>query len=195
MNLLDKIVDLINDKVMDGALHERAFQDGIVNGLSYLTTPKDQSPQRPYIIEGENIIDITIDDTYPFNIYHRCTDITFRDAPASAWGDGDGMIAASFNMLAVIYGDRFKLGYSQEDLILKLSTALNLSLTKTELNNSGLAKVKTTVNKVNNNPTAVFATEYGAAANCPLQMNSIYFSIQYTIDITANQKCLECQDC
>lgn len=195
MNLLDKIIDLINEKVMDGPLNERAFQNSAINGLSYLTAPKQDSPQRPYVIEDEDIIDISIDDTYDFSIYHRCTDISFTDAPASAWGDGDGMISASFGMLSVVYGDRFKLGYSQEDIILKLTTALNMTLTRSDLNTAGLSKVRVIVNKVNNNPTSVFATEYGAAANCPLQMNSIYFSIQYTIDITANQKCLECQDC
>jgi hypothetical protein len=102
---------------------------------------------------------------------------------------------ATFSMVSVVFGDRFKLGYTPEDLILKLTAGMNITFTKSELNNSGLSKVRIVVNKVNNNSISVFSGEYGTGANCPLQMSSIYFGIQYTIEITANSKCLECQDC
>ena len=125
----------------------------------------------------------------------RSTDIAYKDAPASAWGDGDGMIMATFSMVSIVFGDRFKLGYTAEDLILKITSGMNMTFGKSELVDSGLAKVRVNVNKVNNNSTSVFFGEYGIGANCPLQMSSIYFGIQYTIEITANSKCLECQDC
>jgi hypothetical protein len=195
MKLLDKIVDTINDNLMGGVLNDRAFQSSFVNGLAYLTTPKDDSPQRPYIIDGENVKDISIDDSYDFNIYHRCNDITFTDAVASAWGDGNGMIAMTCSMVAIVYANRFGTGYTQEDLIMKLSSGLNLTLSKVDLGTSGLTKVRATVQRANNNSLAVFQGEYGPSANCPLAMDSIYFAISYTIDITAHSKCLECQDC
>jgi hypothetical protein len=195
MKLLDKIVNTINDRLFDSVLDEHAFQNSSVNGLSYLTTPKDQSPQRPYTFDDDNIIDISLDDTYDFSIYHRCTDINYKDAPASAWGDGDGMIMASFSMVAIVFGDRMRLGYTPEDLILKLTSGMNVTFTKTELDSAGLSKVRVMVSKVNNNSRNVFLGEYGMEANCPLQMTSIYFGIQYTIEITANSKCLDCQDC
>jgi len=195
MKLLDKIVDVINDRLMGGILNEPAFQSSYVNSLASLTTPKDDSPQRPYIIDGDNIKDISIDDTFDFSIYHRCNDIAFTDAAASAWGDGNGMIAMNCSMVAIVYANRFNIGYTQEDLIMKVSSGLACSLTKSDLGNSGLAKVRSIVTKANNNSQAVFLNEYGAGANCPLSMESIYFAIYYTLDITANSKCLECQEC
>jgi hypothetical protein len=195
MKLLDKIVDVINDNLMDGTLNEEAFQVANINSLAYLTTPKDDSPQRPYVIDGENIKDISVDDSFDFSIYHRCSDISFTDAVSSAWGDGNGMIAMTCSMIAIVYANRFQTGYTQEDLIMKVSSGLNCTLTKNDLGTSGLAKVRANVTKANNNSLAIFQGEYGNGANCPLSMDSIYFAINYTIDITASAKCLECQEC
>lgn len=195
MKLLDKIVDVINDHLMSSTLAENSLQSNAVYGLSYLTAPKDDSPQRPYIIDGDNIKDISIDDTYRFSIYHRCNDITFADSKMSAWGDGNGMIQMTCAMVAVCYANRFETSYSQEDLIMKVSSGLNYTLSRIDLGTSGLASVSAKVVKANNNSQSVFVTEYGANANCPLSMEDIYFSIQYNIDITASAKCLECQEC
>lgn len=195
MKLLDKIVDVINDHLMGSTLSESGLQDAGVFGLSYLTAPKDDSPQRPYIIDGDNIKDISIDDAYRFSIYHRCQDITFTDSKVSAWGDGNGIIEMTCAMVAVCYANRFETNYSQEDLIMKVSSGLNYTLSRNDLGTAGLASVRCRVTKANNNSQSVFVQEYGQGANCPLSMEDIYFSVQYNIDITASAKCLECQDC
>lgn len=195
MKLLDKILEVLNENLYGNYLEENAFQNADIHGLANLSVPKDDSPQRPYILNGHNITDISIDDTYDFSIYHRCTDITFKDVTASTFGDGNGMIGMTCQMVAIVYADRFACGYSQEDLIMKVSSGLNYSLTKAELMDSGLAKVKATVTRANNNSTAVFFGEYGQGANCPLSMESIYFAIQYTLDIVATAECLKCSEC
>jgi hypothetical protein len=195
MNLLDKILEVINENLYGNFLDENAFQNADIQGLAYLSVPRDDSPRKPYIIDGHNVKDISINDSFDFSIYHRCTDIQFKDVTANTFGDGNGMIGMTCQMTAIVYADRFACGYSQEDMVMKVSSALNYTLTKADLGTSGLARVKSTVTKANNNSTAVFFQEYGDGANCPLSLESIYFAIQYTIDITATAGCLKCTEC
>lgn len=195
MKLLDKILEAVNENLYGNYLDENAFQNTDIHGLAKLSYPKDDSPQKPYIIDNHNIIDISINDSYDLSIYHRCLDIQFKDVTTSTYGDGNGMIAMTCQMVAIVYADSFSCGYSQEDMVMKVSSGLNYNLTKSDLGNSGLAKVKCTVTRANNNSTAVFMAEYGQEANCPLSMESIYFAIQYNIDIIASADCLKCAEC
>jgi hypothetical protein len=193
MSLLDKIVDTINSKLLDGPLEEQAFQESAIYGLSYLSIPKGDAPQRPYTYDGDNVVSIDVSDIFEFSIYHRCLNLSFTDAPS--YGDGNGMVNMVCDMYAVVYADRYQSGYSQEDLIMKVAAGLNGQLSKTELGNSGLQKVKVSVQRANNNSGQVFQGEYGSEANCPFQLNTVYFAINYKIEITAHSACLVCAEC
>ena len=196
MKLLDKIIDELNDHLMDGVLNEQAFQNSAVYGLSYLTVPKDDSPQRPYTWNGDNIKEVANpDDSYAFSIYHRCNGIAFKDVPQQTFGDGNGLMNMVCDMTAIVYSDRYKTNYTQEDILMKISARLNHTFTRTQLGTSGLQKVKATVLRANNNSTAVFTGEYGQEANCPLAMNSVYFGIVYQLEIIAHSSCLSCTNC
>jgi hypothetical protein len=193
MKILDKIVDVINTRLLDGPLNEQAFQESAVHGLSYLSQPKDESPQRPYTFDGDNVKDIDVSDIYEFAMYHRCLGISFKEG--MSYGDGNGIINMVADMFLVVYADRYVNGYSQEDLIMKISAGLVGQLSHTELGNSGLQKVKISVQRANNNTGQVFQGEYGNEANCPFQLNTVYFGINYQIEITAHSHCLQCAEC
>lgn len=193
MSLLDKIVDIINTRLMEGALEEQAFQESAIYGLSYLAMPKGDTDQRPYTFDGDNTIGIEVSDIYEFSMYHRCINITFKESPT--FGDGNGMMTMTCDMLLVVYADRYKSGYSQEDIIMKISAGLGGQLSHTELGNSGLQKVRISVQRANNNSVQVFQGEYGSEANCPFHLNSVYFGINYQIEIVANSACLVCAEC
>lgn len=193
MSLLDKIVDILNGRLMDGPLEEQGFQESAIYGLSYLSVPKGDAQQRPYTFDGDNVVGIDVSDIYEFSIYHRCLNMTFKEAPS--FGDGNGMVGIVCDMFCVVYADRYQSGYSQEDLIMKIAAGLNGQLSKAELGNSGLQKVRISVQRANNNSAQVFQGEYGNEANCPFQLNSVYFGINYQIEITAHSACLLCAEC
>lgn len=195
MKILDQIVDIINERLQDTVLTDNVFQSGQYDGLAYIVGEREGSPQKPYTWNGENIRDITLSDHVPFSIYHRCTNIDFKDSPLSGWGDGNGMIKMASTMMAVIYSNRLITGYTQEDLILMISSGLNYTLTKDDLNTSGLQSVKASVQRANNNSVSVFQGEYGMVAKNPLQPSSVYFAIQYSLEISASVDCLTCQTC
>lgn len=194
MKILDKIVTICNDNLVSTVLNEAAFQNSAIYGLSYQTVPRDESPLRPYTWIGDNTTGIEIDDTVNFSIYHRCQNINFVEV-SNSFGDGNGMMGMICEMYAVVYADRYKTGYTQEDIIMKISSGLNRTFSRTELGTSGLLKVKTSVRRANNNSVQVFEGEYGNGANCPLHLNSVYFGVQYQLEITASSSCLNCSDC
>jgi len=193
MNLLGKVVDIINTRLMNGALDEQAFQESAIYGLSYLSVPKGEAMQRPYTFDGDNVVGIDVSDIYEFSIYHRCLGITYKEQPT--FGDGNGMMTMVCDMFCVVYADRYQSGYSQEDIIMKISAGLVGQLSHAELGNSGLQRVKISVLRANNNSVQVFQGEYGTEANCPFQLNTVYFGINYQIEITAHSACLSCAEC
>lgn len=193
MKILERIVDTINDKLMDGVLHEQAFQRSSIYGLSYLSVPKTDAPQRPYTFDRDNVISIDVSDSDDFSIYHRCFNISFKDAPS--YGDGNGMVLMTAEMYAITYCNRSRSGYSQEDLIMKISAGLNGQFSKSDLGNSKLQKVKVSVQRANNNTAQVFSGEYGSGANCPFQLETVYFGINYQIEIIVHSDCLQCAEC
>lgn len=193
MNLLDKIVEVINTRLMEGPLEEQSFQQSAIYGLSYLTVPKGDAQQHPYTYDGDNVKDIDVNDIYEFSMYHRCLGIDFKETPS--WGDSNGMVTMVASMFLVAYSDRYRTGYTQEDLILKIAAGLGGQLSHTELGNSKLQKVKISVQRANNNTAQVFQGEYGNDANCPFQLNTVYFGINYQIEITAHSHCLQCAEC
>lgn len=194
MKLIDQIVEILNDKLLSSTLDESAFHSGAIYGLSYLTTASEGDIQRPYIWKNDRTIGIEVNDIYPFSIYHRCNGMTFKDAPQT-FGDGNGMVQINADMYLVVYADRYKINYTQEDIILKVATGLNQTLTVADLGNSGLQKVKASVVRANNNSIQVFSGEYGNEASCPFQLSNVYFGIQYQLEIVAHSACLGCTTC
>lgn len=194
MKLIDQIVETLNDKLLSGPLDESVFHAGAIYGLSYLSTATDGDIQRPYIWRQDRSMGIEVNDIYPFSIYHRCNSMNFSTA-INSYGDGNGMVQIAADMIAVVYADRYKIGYTQEDLIMKIAAGLSQTLTSADLGTSGLQKVKASVVRANNNSMQVFSGEYGNEANCPFQLSSVYFGIQYQLEIIAHSDCLGCANC
>lgn len=194
MKLIDQIVETLNDKLLSGPLDESVFHAGAIYGLSYLSTATDGDIQRPYIWRQDRSMGIEVNDIYPFSIYHRCNSMNFSTA-INSYGDGNGMVQIAADMIAVVYADRYKIGYTQEDLIMKIAAGLSQTLTSADLGTSGLQKVKASVVRANNNSMQVFSGEYGNEANCPFQLSSVYFGIQYQLEIVAHSDCLGCANC
>ena len=194
MKLIDQIVETLNDKLLSGQLDESVFHAGAIYGLSYLSTATDGDIQRPYIWRQDRSMGIEVNDIYPFSIYHRCNSMNFSTA-INSYGDGNGMVQITADMIAVVYADRYKIGYTQEDLIMKIAAGLSQTLTSADLGTSGLQKVKASVVRANNNSMQVFSGEYGNEANCPFQLSSVYFGIQYQLEIVAHSDCLGCANC
>lgn len=196
MKLLDQVVGILNNRLKTTVLKENVFSGGNFFGLAYTTQDPDNPILRPYVWDNNNILDASIDDSYPFNIYHKCNSISFKDGvQIQSWGDGDSRFQMICEMNAIVFADREKTNYSQEDLIMKISSGLNYTFTVNDLMGGGIDKIKSTTLRANNNSLSVFQGEYGSNTNYPLQISSVYFGITYQLEITADINCLQCQNC
>lgn len=188
MNLIDKIVGILNHRLFDTQLDAYEFSINNVYGLSYLSTPTTEAPQRPFTYFNNEPISVDVNDGKNITLYHRVTDIAISNDTA---GFGDSNYNKwSVAMLMVVYADREKVGMTNEDLVLKSSAALNYVLTSGDINTSGLGLVRVTVKRANIDSLRLFRAEYGANADCPLQFNSCYFGIEYQIEIQATSECM-----
>lgn len=194
MNLLDKVVNILNNRLFTKQLTDGAFSLGNIYGLATLSVPTTDSPQRPWAYWNNESISVDLNDSRNVTLYHRVTDVTFNSMNIG-FGDSDGYVLATFAMTMIFFAKRDVVGYSQEDLILKTSAALNYTLTSGDLSTSGLGSVRASVKRANNDSLRVFKGEYGANADYPLGFNTCYFGIDYQIEITATNDCLACTDC
>lgn len=195
MNLLDQIVTVLNNRLFNVALTDGVFDGAKVYGLSYLALPTDDSPVKPYTYRQGDTIFVDLNDNSPATVYHRLNTINMTPDVNAGWGDGDGYVNAKFDMYLVMFGNPEFVEYTNEDMILKVSAAMNYTLTSGDINGVGLRSVRASVLRANADSLQVFRGEYGATANCPLRFNSVYFGINYQLEITATNECLSCFDC
>jgi len=91
MPKVNEIISLYNEKLKAGAFSGHVFQQGEFYGLA---TPylKDERMEIAVVgLDGETK-DVSIDDTYPFQMYHRILNV----------GYVAGTTTTNYNMVAVI---------------------------------------------------------------------------------------------
>lgn len=195
MNLLNQIVGILNDRLFSTTLTDGVFDGANIYDLAQMAIPTDDSPQRPYVLVQGDSVFVDVSDNKPATVYHRCTGINMTDMTNDGWGDSNGLINAKFDMYFVMFGNPEFVKYSNEDMILKVSAGLNYTLTSGDINAVGLRFVRASVQKANTNSLQVFKGEYGALANFPMRFDSVYFGINYQIEIQATNECLACYNC
>ena len=195
MNLLDKIVNILNYRLFNTQLTAYEFSINNVYGLSYLSIPTTDSPQRPFTYFNNEPISVDVNDGKNITLYHRVTDVIMNmDNNTTGFGDSN-YNKWTFLMLMVVYADRDKIGMTNEDLVLKTSAALNYIFNAGDINTAGLKSVRVTVKRANIDSLRLFKGEYGANADCPLQFNSCYFGIEYQLEIQATSECMANTNC
>lgn len=205
MPKLKNIVSYINSSLWkDGVLKNRSgFQGGQYYGLAKQVikiNPNNQNELVPFIYSGRDEIELTNDpespklnDTYPFQIYHRVNSIVVRtfNSDQKLY---EGGIVETATMLAIVFADPEKVNIEQEDLAFLLFAGLQSDVADSVINDLSLQSVKINPVSANVNSQSVWQNEY-QSADYRLSPQSIYFSISYTIETTSHKNCLSCQDC
>lgn len=189
---LSQIVNTINTHLKTGALKSSAFQGGMFYGLAKkVFRLNSEGTAVPAIMASDGVgIEVTPDETYPFSIYHKCLNGTFQDDLSKGFGDGHG-IKESNQMVAIVYADPQKIKISQEDLAFIIASGMpeqKMKIENTELGTLSYASVAVT--GFNNDSYQVFTGEYESSFG--LKPQSIYFSLSYRIEITADRNCVIC---
>lgn len=188
---LDKIVECIDNHLKSTALKSKSFQGGRYWGLAKSVIIEDsERTKKPSIVSkdghGE---EVTPDETYPFSMYHRCLGASPSANTKTGFGSDTGF-SWPVEMLSVVYGDPKKLNITQEDLAFVLFHGLQLTDNIT-VSGSKVGAFKVVPGRFNNDSYQVFTGEYQSEAY-PLKPESIFFSLSYRIEISADRTCVIC---
>lgn len=191
---LANIVNAINSHLTGGALKSQMFQGGKFYGLAQkVTIQSDENTTKPAIITSDGYgEEVTPDGTYPICLYHRCLNGAFQtENIREQFGDGMTSIIEANNMLMVVYADPKKIETTQEDLAYLIAAGLpQKRLETTTTANGKIAKSKIIPVSFDNDSQRVYTGEY-MAGYFP-QPGSIYFSLSYRIETTADRECVIC---
>lgn len=190
MPKIKEIVQVINDRLMTGPLKGRNFQRGQFYGLA-TSLVKDDGAVVPCMVDSFVPIDVTVNDQYPFQIYHKNATASYPQVPASDFGR---LNVSSYAMTAVVYFDAEVFGMTSQDMAYMIRSELSRAFTPAEIGSSGLNTVQLVANSANFNSQDVFKVEY---PNYPYQLdgNERMFTVNYTVTVTAQMGCIACENC
>lgn len=158
---LKSIVDSINNTIKAN-LKQPRFQKGVYYGLAKVALVKEGNESDnvfiPMIFTNGEEKRLSIDDSFPLNIYHRCTSIS-QIVSLAQFGDGYDSIVETANMLCVVFGDSEIIELCQEDLASIISSSFPSSMTVTDI-----SKVIIKTNSINNDSFSVYNQEYKSTA-------------------------------
>lgn len=188
MPKVNDIISLFNDKLKAGAFSGHVFQQGKFYGLA---TPypikegdKDVGMEIAVVgLDGETK-DVSIDDTYPFQMYHRILNV----------GYVPGTSTTNYNMVAVVYANKKRLRKHESDLAFMIKSEMEKRFSLTDLGTSGISAVAAYFTAANFDSNQVFNQEY--KANGYIQdPEKIYFAMTYTLSVDASPGCVTCSEC
>jgi hypothetical protein len=192
---IDKIVDFINDNLKATTLNRMAFQNSKYFGVaqSIAKFDKDKQTYEPVIYQDGKEISCFVDDTYDFQIYHKANSITLTST-TKQFGDGNNDVKETASMTAIVFANQERLKVTQEDLAFLVMAGLPSELKNSDLGNSNINNCIIVTQNANLNSVSVFQGEY-QLTGYPLNPQSIYFAVNYQIEIYSNKNCLSCLNC
>ena len=118
MPFVKNSVKVINDQLTENLLRSKTFSNGKVYGLVELTQQNTDGGIQRYPVELVDgyVKDVTVNDTYPFQLYHRQLGANYEFQSESQYGDANNYIQKSVNMVMVVYAKLTKLGLTSDEL-------------------------------------------------------------------------------
>ena len=182
-----EIVAEINAGLKSRVFASKRFQAGSFDGIAELIRT-DEGETKPGSIN--NYGDATylgIDDTKPFQLYHRVLSSQVENNDEGTFGDRVSMKQIT-NMLMVVMGDRLKLQLTREDLMTGIAAGLPIEFNITLLNTLGITECNVIPGQFNTDRETVYRNEFNTQENL-LKTNTIMFSFPYQIETYFEQSC------
>lgn len=179
-----EIVDIINTRLKNQFSAKR-FQKGSFDGIAELIRTSTGEIKPSIVDNFGECRTVTIDDTKPFQLYHRLINSTF-EVSEEDYGEIDTVNQRS-NFILVVIGDKTKLQLNKEDIISGIAAGFPLSLPKDQLTFLNLMSYDLIAGDFNVDREAVWRTEY----NTDFKLKPAYFmfTFSYSIVTTFRQSC------
>lgn len=191
-----QIVKQINTDLTSGQFSSKRFQKGRFSAIAELVVKVDgdQRQTLPTITDtsGNEVI-LTIDDKYPFQLYHRHTGSTVEPADTEEQFGNRRARKETAQMLMVVIGDRKRLKLTKEEIITGIMLGMPLELGSTFLTNNSLDSVNIVPGDFNLSREDAWNTEYNTE-QVRIKPDMIFFTMAYTIETQAKVGCINICD-
>jgi hypothetical protein len=184
----NEIAAFLNEEIKK-SLSDARFNGSQFSGITQLVAKAD-STVKPCIVdhEGEGT-DLTVDDVYPVQVYHRNYGGTFKPNPATGFGDGNTAKNQVTNMGCIVIGQRKKIKLTPEDLLVLVAASFPAELPKAKRAELKLTKSAITITNIDINSLAVFKREYQFKDNV-LDPSIIMLELKYQIECGFEKDCI-----
>lgn len=196
MPYLSKVIDYVNNRLKETTLNRNDIQRGRFFGLAkQVQVEGEDNILMPVIYSDGKEIDPIIDDRYSFQIYHRITSTSYGVSETVQAGDEFQFLDETTTVRALVYSNGNSVKLTENDLAYLLMVGLTMVIKEDELKNLGVNNITVLPSGADFNSRAVFAAEYGTDALFKINPEDNYFAFTYTVKMTANKNCLNCDDC
>ncbi len=185
-----EIVSQINTNLISSQFSSKRFQKGRINGIAELITKVDgdQRQTMPGAVDNNGTVtNLSIDDKYPFEIYHRHLSSTFSE-PEQDFGDFMLRVETA-QMLLVVMGDRSRLKLTPEEIITGIRLGLSLELGSAFLVTNSLDGAFITPGEVNLNKEDIWNSEYNTS-EVKVKPETILLTVAYAIETKTKFNCV-----
>ncbi|KKN74674.1 hypothetical protein LCGC14_0388760 [marine sediment metagenome] len=188
-----EIVAQINIDLKTVQLSSKRFQKGRFSGIAELITKVDGDTRQtvPAIIDNNgNETILSIDEKYPFQLYHRHIASTVEEVdPSEQFGD---LVfrQETAQMLMVVTGDRKRLKLTKEEIITGIMLGMPLELGSSFLTANSLDNASIIPGDQNLDREDAWNTEYNTEF-VRLKPEMIFFTFSYAIQTRVKFDCIE----
>jgi len=196
MPFVKNSVKVINDQLTENLLRSKTFSEGKVYGLVELTQQNTESGVQRYPVELVDgyVKDVTVNDTYPFQLYHRQLGANYEFEAENQYGDANNYIQKSVNMVMVAYAKLTKLGLTSDELETMLILASPTEVSKTLLAGTNVDSLVVSVTGSELDSFTNYGEEY-QNVEFPLGQEDALIKISYTMVMQYRRDCIDLCDC
>ncbi len=192
-----EICNIINQALQAGNFASRRFQQGnwalVANLLSKIeqTEGAEKEIKQPAIVDNEGEgVDVSFNDTYPIQFYHRILNITPEDDLNETFGNPGTTIKETSDMVLICMGDRNKLKVVLEDILSAIWADIPRELKHSDLQSLTLQSVNIIPGEINNNSQEIFNQEF-VNVDYALAPENFMCALKYKIVTLYSKNCFQ----
>jgi hypothetical protein len=169
----------------------------MIYGLAWLTHQREDDGSLksfPIIYQGAHAKEVSLNDTYPLQVYHRLINKGYEKPEVNQFGDGNNSVSESLTMVMLVYGNRSVLGVCPEELETMIKLASPTEIAKAVLTGTGVDSLTVEIRGAEFSTIRNYGEEY-SGVEYPLGQEDFLLKIDYTLAVQYRKDCISVCDC
>lgn len=195
MAKLPEIVAEINKQLKTVQFADKRFQHAFT-GIAELVPKKDGDATTSFasvVSNDGDVVKVGIDDSFPFQIYHRHISGDFGEVPVEDQLGNLEVREMTDQMIMVMIADRDKVKLTKEDIIMGIQLGFPLELGKAFREANTLEDAQIIQGEFSLDKQALWTQEF-SGARFSLKPNTIFFSYSYDVLTRVRENCIRICD-